>query len=315
MIEQDFLSNPKRLAALRQANLLDTPPEEAFDQLTRIAAQLTNSPMAMVTIIDANRQFMKSGVGSIGPTSPERDIPLSHSFCRHAVTSKQPLIVSDARTDANFNDNPALTDFGVIAYAGIPLVSQEGEALGALCVIDSKPREWSDEQIDTLRSLATTVMSLITYRSAASGSAPSLGETTPLAPWTSRLLSAVSEHVQALDGYDECIGQVEGYPEMLEREKQRRETVVETELHIKQAMEEALQHLEARAADPGYEHIAKLAGATNLYLQAKARRFDVARQFQALQVSLDRLHTETASVFQAEQELRNALADVQALQE
>ena len=158
------IGNPTRLAALRQTSLLDTPPEEPFDRLTRLAAIVLRAPIALVSLVDGKRQFFKSCLGLPEPLASLRQTPLTHSFCRHAVASGEPFIVSDARTHPIVRDNPAVSELGVIAYAGIPLITREGQTLGSFCVVDTRPREWTAEDIEALRSLAAAVMTEIETR-------------------------------------------------------------------------------------------------------------------------------------------------------
>src|SRR5262245_52186332 len=156
--------NAARLEALRRTRLLDTPPEEAFDRLTRLAAAVLHVPVALVSLVDGERQFFKSNVGLPEPLASVRQTPLSHSFCKHVVASGSPLIVPDARVHPLVKDNRAVTELGVIAYAGIPLTTPEGHVLGSFCVVDTRPREWRDEEIEILRSLAASVMTEIGTR-------------------------------------------------------------------------------------------------------------------------------------------------------
>ena len=158
------LTDPARLAALHGPSLLDSPFEPAFDRLTRLAARLLNAPVALVSLVDADRQFFKSCVGVPEPWASARETPLSHSFCQHVVMSREPMIVADARADPRVHDNLAIPDLGVIAYAGIPLISLDGYALGSFCVIDSAPREWTEAEIETLRDLAASVETEIELR-------------------------------------------------------------------------------------------------------------------------------------------------------
>jgi formate hydrogenlyase transcriptional activator len=153
-----------RLAALRRTALLDSPPEEAFDRLTRLATNVLRVPAALVSLVDGDRQFFKSCVGLREPWASLRQTPLTHSFCKHAVASGEPFIVPDARQNPLVKDNPAISELGVIAYAGIPLTTAEGLTLGTLCVVDSRPREWTEEEIEILRSLAASVMTEIGMR-------------------------------------------------------------------------------------------------------------------------------------------------------
>ena len=134
----------------------------AFDRHARLAAQVLNAPVALVSLVDADRQFFKSCLGLPEPWATQRGTPLSHSFCQHAVASREPLIVDDAREHAVLRDNPAIRDMGVVAYAGIPLIDADGNALGTLCVIDSQPRHWTTHQVQLLSDLAASVVTEIT---------------------------------------------------------------------------------------------------------------------------------------------------------
>jgi GAF domain-containing protein len=154
--------DPQRLSALQDTGLLDSDVDPAFDRLARLAAQVLNAPVALVSLVDADRQFFKSCLGLPEPWASSRGTPLSHSFCQHAVARREPLVVDDARQDDLLRDNLAIRDMGVIAYAGIPLIDGEGNALGTLCVIDSQPRHWSSHQIQLLSDLAASVVTEIT---------------------------------------------------------------------------------------------------------------------------------------------------------
>src|SRR5678816_2249423 len=158
------LQNAERLEALRRASILDTPPEASFDRLTRLATRVLHVPVALVSLVDGTRQFFKSCIGLPEPWASLRQTPLTHSFCKHAVASGQPLIVSDARQNPLVKDNLAVSELGVIAYAGIPLTTTEGLTLGSFCVIDSKPHEWTEEELEILQSLAASVMTEIGTR-------------------------------------------------------------------------------------------------------------------------------------------------------
>src|ERR1700754_3072342 len=149
------LAAPARIATLRRTEMLDSPPDEAFDRLTSTAARLLEAPVALVSFVDHDRQFFKSCVGLGEPWRTRRETPLSHSFCRHAIESGEPLVIEDARTHPLVRENLAIRDLDVIAYAGVPLITATGHALGSLCVIDHRPRRWTPEQIETLRVIAT----------------------------------------------------------------------------------------------------------------------------------------------------------------
>ena len=147
-----------RLRALHRSGVLDTPRDEHFDRLAALAARVVNAPVALVSLVDEDRQFFKSCLGLPEPWASRRETPLSHSFCQHAVASREPLVINDAREHPVLHDNSAIQDLDVVAYAGIPLITSDGHALGTLCVIDSKPRTWTSDQIEVLRDLAASVL-------------------------------------------------------------------------------------------------------------------------------------------------------------
>lgn len=152
------LTDPRRLEALRATGLLDTEPEPGFDRLTRLAAQLLDAPVAIVSLVEAERQFFKSCFGVVEPWASRRGTPLTHSFCQHCVLSAQPFVVEDATAHPLVQDNPAVSELEVVAYVGVPLFNSDGIALGTLCVIDSKPHAWTDDDISKLQDLAGAVM-------------------------------------------------------------------------------------------------------------------------------------------------------------
>ena len=140
-----------RLLALHSTHILDTAPEEQFDRITRIAAQLLKVPVALISLVDVDRQWFKSKVG-LEPTQTPRSV----SFCGHAVLKKEPLLVADAHVDARFADNPLVTGPPFIRfYAGIPMLSVEGQPLGSFCVIDHVPRVLSEAELASLTDLAS----------------------------------------------------------------------------------------------------------------------------------------------------------------
>jgi len=164
VVEQSYVCDPRRLASLRRAQLLDAPVEEAFDRLTRLATRLLGVPVSLVSLVDDERQFFLSAVGLEGAAAEERETPLSHSFCRLVVESREPLVVDDARADVRVCDNPAIDGLGVSAYAGVPLVAADGEVLGSLCAIDSEPRAWLAQDVELLRELAGALVAEIDAR-------------------------------------------------------------------------------------------------------------------------------------------------------
>ncbi|MBI3968954.1 MAG: GAF domain-containing protein [Chloroflexi bacterium] len=158
------ITDSARLAVLRRTKLLDTGVEEAFDRLTRLATRVLDVPIALVSLVDAQRQFFKSAVGLTEPWASRRETPLSHSFCQHVVVSGQPFVVVDAREHPLVRENLAIRDLGVIAYAGMPLATKQGDVLGSFCAIRPNPHEWTADQLDLLRDLAAAATTEIELR-------------------------------------------------------------------------------------------------------------------------------------------------------
>ena len=153
-----------RLEALRRTSLLDSSPEEAFDRLTRMATAVLRVPVAIVSLVDRDRLFFKSQCGLGEPLATLRQGPIRQSFCQHAVRTREPLAVPDSRRHPAFSKYPDISGLNAIAYAGIPLVTSEGHALGTFCVVDERPREWTEEELGILSVLSTCVMSEIELR-------------------------------------------------------------------------------------------------------------------------------------------------------
>jgi GAF domain-containing protein len=152
------LDDVERLRALERTGLLDSPPSAGFDRLTSLAARILRAPVSLVSLVDDHRQFFKSAVGL---EEGLRETPLSHSFCQHVVRSGAPLVVEDAETDARVAGNLAIPDLGVAAYAGVPLITSDGAVLGSFCVIDTVPRQWTEEELAILGELAGSVVTEI----------------------------------------------------------------------------------------------------------------------------------------------------------
>lgn len=154
----------ERLAALRSYEVLDTACEDSFDRIAELARRLTRAPMAFVSLIDAERQWLKAARGAPGGETP-REV----AFCAHAILDPDgaTMVVEDARADARFADNPLVTqEPGLRFYAGVPLINPEGHALGTLCVADRAPRTMSVEEERALRALAEMVVTTLELRRA-----------------------------------------------------------------------------------------------------------------------------------------------------
>ena len=163
-IASAVLRAPARLAALRETALVDASVEAAFDRLTRLASATLRAPIALVSLMHGDRQVVKSCCGLPEPWASRRETPLSHSFCQHAVASGEPLVIDDAREHPLVRDTPAIRDLGAVAYAGIPLLTSEGHALGSFCVIDSQARRWTEAEVGILQDLAASVMTEVELR-------------------------------------------------------------------------------------------------------------------------------------------------------
>lgn len=154
------VAEKKRLRVLWQYEVLDTVPEELFDDLTELAARICEAPIALISLVDDNRQWFKSKVGmTVSETS--RGV----SFCSHAIKQQGLFIVPDATKDERFAKNPlVLGDPKIRFYAGAPLITPDGHALGTLCIIDKKPRELREDQKQALTILARHVVSQLELR-------------------------------------------------------------------------------------------------------------------------------------------------------
>ncbi len=146
----------ERLNEVKKYNLLDTLPEEHYDNLTSLVASICDTPISLITLLDFDRNFLKSHFG-VSLTESPRDI----SFCGHAILGDEDIfIVEDAREDNRFHDNPLIEENGVVFYAGAPLINEKGYPLGTLCVYDVKPRVLTIKQINMLKLMAKQVVNL-----------------------------------------------------------------------------------------------------------------------------------------------------------
>jgi diguanylate cyclase (GGDEF)-like protein len=156
-----------RLAAVRATGLLDTPVEAAFDRFTELAHRLLGAPVCLLTLVDAERDFVKSAVGLPAPLAAARQIPTgpgAPSFCQYMVAKRGPLAVDDAREHPVFGEFPSVRQLGAAACAGAPLRGPDGHALGTLCVVEYEPRVWSENDRAVLQALADAASTEITLR-------------------------------------------------------------------------------------------------------------------------------------------------------
>ena len=162
MVISNYPNNEEeRLQALASYHLLDTLPEEEFDNITYLASVICQTPISLITLVDKDRQFFKSHLG-LDVSETNRDI----SFCAHAINQPQTIFeIEDARLDHRFHDNELVRGKpNIVFYAGIPLITNDGFALGTLCVIDNKPRTLTYEQKEVLTRLSKQVMLILEAR-------------------------------------------------------------------------------------------------------------------------------------------------------
>lgn len=201
----DPCSEELRLAALRTYGVLDTPAEGPYDDITRLLAQLCQTPVALISFIETDRQWFKSEVG-LGIRQTPRDI----SFCQHAILQTDVLIIPDAMADDRFRHNPLVVGPPHFRfYAGAPLINPDGHALGTLCVLDYQPRTLSENQVEALRTLARQVMTQLELR---------------------RLLAEKNQAFDDLKRMDEYLRRAKGEADAANRAKDRFFAVLSHEL-------------------------------------------------------------------------------------
>ncbi|MDH3732392.1 MAG: response regulator [Gemmatimonadota bacterium] len=158
------IANPERLTALDATGLLDAEVDPDLDWLTTIAAGTLGVPVALLSLVDRDRQFFATHVGLPEPWATARQTPLSHSFCQWVVSGREPVMVEDARQHPVLKHNLAVRDIGVIAYAGVPMATASGQHIGSFCGIDTRPRVWSDRDRETLSDLVAVAGAVLTIR-------------------------------------------------------------------------------------------------------------------------------------------------------
>lgn len=221
----------ERLASLQQYFLLDTAPEAEYDRVSHIASQLCQTPIAMVSLIDQDRQWVKSHFG-LAVDSVPREI----SLCAHTVAGGQLLVVEDTQVDDRFWDNPAVTGPpNIIFYAGVPLMSAEGLAIGSICVIDHYPRQLGASQQTALQELAAQVMLLMELRRTNYQLSQARAEAEELARQKSQLLATLSHEIRtplhALEGYTQLMVDEQPRPDQ-QKSIQRLQTTSRTLVNL-----------------------------------------------------------------------------------
>jgi GAF domain-containing protein len=139
------------------------PPSDRFDRLTRLAAHLLGTPVALLTLVEADREFFISSFGLDDQARSSRETPLENSLCQRVVATREPVIVPDFASSPSLASHPAARELGIRAYAAMPLLSSDRWAVGTLCVIDFVPRDWTDDQLANLDMLASICMDEIRF--------------------------------------------------------------------------------------------------------------------------------------------------------
>jgi PAS domain S-box-containing protein len=182
------LRDPERLAVLRRTGLLAGGPDAGLDRVARLAGRAAGAPVALVCLVDADRLVFAGAAGLTGPLEASRETPLDHSFCQQVVASRMPLVVGDARSHPGLQDS----ELRIGAYAGVPLLTADGVALGSLCVVDHAPRDWTAEQMADLHALAALATVDLQRRLAVTGPLPGAADVRlsydalPAIVWTAR---------------------------------------------------------------------------------------------------------------------------------
>ena len=151
--------DPRRLAALQATGLIGDQVFPGLDRLTAMATQMLPAPVALVSLVDSDRQWFASRVGLPTQWTAARQTPLTHSFCQYVADTGEPLVVADARTDALLRDSPAISELGIARIRRVGAAGPGGEVLGTFCVADRQPRRWTDRELRLVDHLAAVAAS------------------------------------------------------------------------------------------------------------------------------------------------------------
>jgi PAS domain S-box-containing protein len=184
------LRDSQREAALRRTGLIDGPPDPLMARLAGLIGTVAGAPMSMICLADGDRQFLVAERGVPAAFAGARSLPASHSFCRHVVSTRLPVVVEDARLHPLLSDSPGVLELGIVAYAGVPLVSGQGVVLGTVCAMDRLPRRWTEAQLAGLADLAALAAAELHHRERPPASAATPGprleyDDIPVMVWTS----------------------------------------------------------------------------------------------------------------------------------
>ena len=272
-----------RLDTLRSLNILDTPQEERFDRLTRMAKRIFGVPIALVSLVDANRQWFKSCIG-LDVSETSRDI----SFCGHAILGDEVFIIPDATQDKRFAENPlVLNEPAIRFYAGCPLKAWNGTKIGTLCIIDTVPRQFSDEDLRTLEDLASMV-----EREMAAVELATMDELTHISNRRGfMLLAQQSLNLCAREGIpaslvfldldkfkpiNDIFGHAEGDRALLAFADQMKATFRESDIYARLGGDEFVVLLTHTPKEVAEDLVAKFAGLVDKYNKEANRGYDIS---------------------------------------
>ena len=174
------IQDSDRMSALEQTGMLDYTPSKEFAEITRLAAKILGVPIALVSLVDKDRQYFLCQHGLVEPWASQRETPLSQSFCQWVVASNKQLVVDDAREHKLLAGNKAVNDLGVIAYAGQPIKTSDDQLIGSFCAIDSHPRSWTFEELTTLNDLTRLAETYIIFEKELANSGQADGDDSSL---------------------------------------------------------------------------------------------------------------------------------------
>ncbi len=247
---------------LEAGGFLDRGRDEAFDRLTTVVCEHLEVPIGLLTIVEADRQRFRSSVGLPEPWASRGETPLSHSFCRHVVESGRPLVVGDAREHELVRDNPAVDEFGVLAYAGVPVRGPDSRAVGTVAALDELTREWSAEEVGFLRGVAAVAEVEAGVRTVAPGAASDLGyrelvERLPIgvAVYSDGVLRFANPEAARIAGFDDP-AELEGRELATLMPEEERERVREQTRRVEEEGEASpLSHYRVVRPDGGERHV------------------------------------------------------------
>lgn len=272
----------ERLATLRDLNILDTPAEEKFDRLTRLARRLFDVPIALVSLVDESRQWFKSSDGLDALETP-RDI----SFCGHAILGSEVFVIPDATQDRRFAGNPLVLDGPEIRfYAGCPLRAENGQPLGTLCLIDRNPREFDAEDVSSLQDLAAMAeRELAAIRLATIDSLTGISNRRGFSLRADNVLKlSVRENTPTVLAYidldnfkpiNDTFGHAEGDAVLVTFAELMRQEFRETDLFARIGGDEFVALFANTSFATAREVIARLDSAVNRYNETPGRRFAI----------------------------------------